>query len=409
MRTGCTASSELSRPADAVASERGLYPTRLPRAGAGRLRGAAGAVCLALAVAAGAGPARAGEPGQEAASVETKLVEAFRAECAAKAAAALEARSMTVAGRDGWLFLAGELRHLGAGKFWGDRAAEVSRAARPEWADPMPAILDFKRQMDAAGIQLILVPVPPKAVVYPDMITDAVRSDPKAERPVPRLDIDLQAFYALLREKGVDVLDLADALIASRKDEKEGLHPYCMTDTHWSPTACQMTAGLIVQRIGKRDWLPRSRRSPFATRVQTLEIAGDLAKGISGPPPAREKIEARIVTASGRGGVAETVDKASPVLVLGDSHCLVFNAGGDMHAVDAGLADQLAADLGMPIDCLGVRGSGATPARLSLMRRARADAGYLPGKKVIVWCFTAREFTESQGWREVPVVREAAQ
>jgi alginate O-acetyltransferase complex protein AlgJ len=39
------------------------------------------------------------------------------------------------------------------------------------------------------------------------------------------------------------------------------------------------------------------------------------------------------------------------------------------------------------------------------MRRAAGDEAYMAGKKVVVWCFTAREFTESQGWRKVPVIR----
>ena len=56
-------------------------------------------------------------------------------------------------------------------------------------------------------------------------------------------------------------------------------------------------------------------------------------------------------------------------------------------------------------DVLGVRGSCSTPARINLMRRANADPKYLAGKKVIIWCFTAREFTEGQGWRLVPVVK----
>jgi alginate O-acetyltransferase complex protein AlgJ len=92
-------------------------------------------------------------------------------------------------------------------------------------------------------------------------------------------------------------------------------------------------------------------------------------------------------------------------LLLGDSHCLVFHAGGDMLATGAGLADQLAFELGMPVDLIGVRGSGATPARMNLMRKIKSDEKYLAGKKLIVWCFAAREFTESQGWRKVPVVK----
>ena len=93
------------------------------------------------------------------------------------------------------------------------------------------------------------------------------------------------------------------------------------------------------------------------------------------------------------------------ILVLGDSHVLVFHDGGDMHATGAGLPDQLALELGAPVDVLGVRGSGATSARVSLARRARASSDYLSGKKVIIWCFGARELTQADAWKSVPLMK----
>jgi alginate O-acetyltransferase complex protein AlgJ len=89
---------------------------------------------------------------------------------------------------------------------------------------------------------------------------------------------------------------------------------------------------------------------------------------------------------------------------MGDSHCLVFQAGDDMLASSAGLPSQLAMELQLPIDWIGVRGSGARPARIQLFRRARKP-GYLAGKKVVIWCFSAREFTEASGWGKIPVKR----
>ena len=95
--------------------------------------------------------------------------------------------------------------------------------------------------------------------------------------------------------------------------------------------------------------------------------------------------------------------EASPVLLLGDSHNLVFHSGGDMHASRAGLADQLAFELGFAVDLAGVRGSGATPARINLFRRAQKDPDYWTKKRIVVWCFSVREFTQSDGWRIVPI------
>ena len=43
-------------------------------------------------------------------------------------------------------------------------------------------------------------------------------------------------------------------------------------------------------------------------------------------------------------------ERQSPVLLLGDSHVLVFQAGGNLHARGAGLADQLALELGFAVD-----------------------------------------------------------
>jgi alginate O-acetyltransferase complex protein AlgJ len=76
-----------------------------------------------------------------------------------------------------------------------------------------------------------------------------------------------------------------------------------------------------------------------------------------------------------------------------------------MYATGAGFADQLALKLGFPCDIIAVRGSGATPARVNLLRRCRSDPKYLANKKLVIWCFTAREFSESTGWTKVPVVR----
>src|SRR5438477_9405006 len=83
------------------------------------------------------------------------------------------------AGVDGWLFFAGELRLLSLGRFWGDEAPKVSRAHKPELADPIPAIVDFQKQLTARGIDLLVVPVPPKAAIYPEKILPgfAVRTD----------------------------------------------------------------------------------------------------------------------------------------------------------------------------------------------------------------------------------------
>jgi alginate O-acetyltransferase complex protein AlgJ len=119
-------------------------------------------------------------------------------------------------------------------------------------------------------------------------------------------------------------------------------------------------------------------------------------------PP--EKIAVQSVSEKGTG--APVLDDAnSPLLLLGDSHTLIYH-DRDFLPVRAGLVDQLALQLGFAPDLIGTSGSGATPVRINLYRRSGKDPNYLAKKKVVVWCFAAREFTEAtEGWAKVPIAK----
>lgn len=319
--------------------------------------------------------------------VDTNALFAQWAELAQRAA---EQGTIVVEGREGWLFFGPELRHLGVGKFWSEEAAAVSRARQPEWADPLPAILDFHRRLRELGVELVIIPVPPKAIVYPDKVPSSIEW---SDEVPPRLDVRHQAFYTLLRENGIDVLDLTEVFLSNRSHPKG--HMYCQQDTHWSGIATTLAAAQIALMIRSRAWFEDVPKTTFSEEWKSVEIAGDLWTALEEPSRPKEQVTLRFIRSE--------PDPESPVVLLGDSHTLVFHAGGDMHAEGAGLADQLALELGFPVDLSGVRGSGATAARINLLRRGQADPDYWANKKLVIWTFAAREFTESDGWREVPI------
>lgn len=309
----------------------------------------------------------------------------FRELCASSARAAEQSNSMSVAGRDGFFFLASELRHVGAGQFWGDGAARASRAA-PGQADPLPAILDFNNQLKKMGVRLIVMPVPPKVVIYPEMLPGFTNG---AAGPSP---VHSQ-FYGLLQSNGVEVLDLTDTFLAAKE---RGEAPYCRQDSHWSGAGCVLAARALANALGTPTGVASNA---LRDKWIEVEIKGDLAPGGAAIP--LEKMRLRAI--SDLSGAPLSPDRSSPVVLLGDSHNLVFHDGGDMLFKGAGLPDQMALALGYPVDLVAVRGSGATPARVNLLRRARQVTDYWAAKKCVVWCFAAREFTESDGWRKVPV------
>jgi alginate O-acetyltransferase complex protein AlgJ len=279
------------------------------------------------------------------------------------------AQASSVEGVDGWRFLPAEIKHLLAG----DPSKDPKK--------PLEAIVDFNEQLKRVGVRLIVVPVPAKATIHPEFLDERLKeegiSPPEA------------ALYEGLRAKGVEVVDLTQEFAGAKSNGPL----YCARDTHWNGRAITVAAQELAEML--KDAVPK--KLALDAREEPVEIQGDLGG-------AKETVTLRFVTPQGQTSRIEA-DRASPILVLGDSHVLVFHDGGDMHAAGAGLPDQLAFELGAPVDVLGVRGSGATPARVSLARRARANPNYLTEKKVIIWCFGARELTQADAWKIVPLAK----
>ena len=303
------------------------------------------------------------------------------------------AQNATVApGREGWLFLAAEQRHLQAGPFWGEHAAKTAQATAPGTQDPEAAIVDLASSLKAQGVELVFVPVPPKAVVMADKLATPGKPGDGGQHQ--------QAFYARLREQGVTVVDLTASFIAARTNDS--VKVYCRQDAHWSPAGIQIAA-VEIAAAAKKSLAAAASPAPDAYTVESADITitGDLwtLAGSSG-----EKESIRIETVK-KAGVVPTSDETSPVLLLGDSHTLFLSAGGDMQAVGAGLPEHLARTLGMQVEVMGVKGSGAGPSRLAFARKAMSKPGWLAGKKVVVYCLASRELTEATGvaWKKIPV------
>ena len=333
--------------------------------------------------------------------VDHSAAQTFLAHIRAIAATAEREQHGMVSGSDGWLFFVKELRSLSVGPFWSEHAAKTSIASNPEYADPLAAILDFNDQLKKADIELLLVPVPAKAAVYPRKISNTpITREAKTDRLI-RFDLHHQRFYEVLRKHGVDVLDLLP-LLAKHRNDKSG-HTYCRTDTHWSGRGVVLSARRIHEHVRRRKWLQDYPRQSYARETRDVTITGDLARMADEVSPRTETLPLVFVGRMTKSGPAPLeTDRESPVLVMGDSHTLVFH-DPTLHAKGAGLADHLAFHFGFQVDLVGIRGSGATAARIALLRRG----DNLKGKKLVIWCLSAREFTESvTGWRKVPVIRD---
>lgn len=279
---------------------------------------------------------------------------------------------------NGWLYSKNELAHLAKGELAGGKVAAVSACPKPQNANPLPALKAFNEELQALGVKLIVLPVPPKAAAAPFA-------------PLGRLEAMayLKPFYAELRAAGLEVVDISESFPA-----EAAANLYCRTDAHWGPAGM----ALAVQALAKK--IDALGDTAFAAATSKQTIAGDLAKSLSADKPETEEVSLQTVE-------GKTLDESSPILLIGDSHTLVFSTGGDMLAEKAGLAEQLAVAFKMPIDRIGVKGSAATAVRLNLYRKAAQNPDWLKNKKFVVYCFSCREFTESpSGWVTVPVMKK---
>ncbi len=197
----------------------------------------------------------------------------------------------------------------------------------------------------------------------------------------------------------MQIIDLIPEFIEAKK---RGQQLYCKTDSHYSGAGLAILADVMARKVKAEGWYKEMAASAdaFTREKRTISITGDLVVML-GNNQQQEEVALDFVKAVKASSPALWPE--SPVILMGDSHTLVFSSGGDLHAQNAGLAENLAAELGLGVDLLGVRGSGVTPARIKLYQRSKKNPQYLQNKKVLFWCFTAREITGMGGWKKIPV------
>ncbi len=280
-----------------------------------------------------------------------------------------------------WFFLVKELRHLATGNFWEKSWNEVA----VNHSDPLPYLVEFHNLLAERGVQLVLAPVPTKAATYPERLI-AGRDAGTGPSLSPYLD--------QLKEAGLSVIDIEPELRKFAAMDP-GNPVFCRQDAHLSPLGIEVLADSIAKRC--RSFVEEGKSDYRISEATNLEISGDQVAGSEweGKIP-REVDSIRYVSSGGVKGVETSPD--SPVLLLGDSHTLVFHSGEStgMHCKGAGLVDQLSFLLKQPVDLIGVRGSGMVQARKQLFYHATAHPDYWAGKKVVVWVFSVREFTQSR-------------
>jgi len=296
-------------------------------------------------------------------------------------------------GRGEGLFLRDNLRYLWAPAY-GSPPAE--RALGPfAGEDPLAVILDFHQQLKDRDIELLLLPVPPKATVQPDRLGRHLAADSRPQNP------GFGDFVQRLSAAGVEVFDPTATLLGTRQQRTR---VFLDRDTHWSPEGMRRVAEELAERIRLRPLWDSlgSAAAAFDERHVTVEGEGDLAglldsAGWLESRPMRVDVQQVIARRDGR----PPIDRRSPLLLLGDSFSQVYANAELGFGIRGGLGESLAGELGLPIDVIAIPGGGANRARQALALRS----GGLAGKRLVICQLSQRDLMLARDawWRvELP-------
>ncbi|MEI6536768.1 MAG: hypothetical protein WCN98_15585, partial [Verrucomicrobiaceae bacterium] len=289
----------------------------------------------------------------------------------------------------------------------------------PEMAklsDPKEVITKFATQLKERGIELLIVPVPLKPMLYSEYVMGSENYEWVTHPDSP-------AFYNELRAQGIDVLDVTRDLASLRgkrkhvfirqpdpKDKaaiaqadaesKELMDAFMKQDTHWTPEGMRFVAEKVAEHLKKNH----SQALPAPTTVIRAmdgvyrESMGDLVKMLdlkdANQSFAAERVFLKVI---GEG----TDNENAPIALLGDSFVNVFddptlgfeNPGKPAERIRAGFAQHLSLLLQQPLDVIAMNGKGSTGVRKALATRYDDK---VRAKKLVIWVIAARDLLLSK-------------
>ena len=281
--------------------------------------------------------------------------------------------------------------------------AEITEGTVPSGPGPLATILYLARQLEAAGVDLLLLPIPPRESTYPDLLGIPTPLGP-GETP-PLLDLRLREFYRKLEESGIEVVDLQPAFLARRFRTVDGppSEPGPFTellfrrqDTHWTTYGASVAAEVVAEHIRRYLWFAEAKRRFGEARVveesRWQRSRGSIARRLveagrlDPDSPVELFLERRAVV---RGEQWSWNDRTSPIVIIGDSFSNPVY----------GFADHLLKELGFRVDLMYVPGGIQ---RSSEALRLRGDG--LAGKRLLIWEFASFALASPRMWQTVDVI-----
>lgn len=296
-------------------------------------------------------------------------------------------------GRNGWWFYRPDVRFLT------ERCPDHS-AAKTGPRAAVSAIVSFRDQLAARGIRLLVIPMPGKPSIYPNMLTRrAVVCDPRVREHTRKVMTGLAA-------TGVETIDLFEAFAQANATSRpsDSASWYLERDTHWTNGGARFAAGVVARKVRSLGLAPAGSVG-YETKPVVVHRPGDVLRMLRSPMIealfSPEAVPCEQVVRRDNGTPYRD-DPASPILVLGDSFLRIYERD---EPGSAGFIAHLARELSQPLASIVNDGGAST-----LVRQALADKpALLKHKKLVIWEFVERDIRFGmEGWKEVPLPEVAS-
>lgn len=302
--------------------------------------------------------------------------------------ASMGAAGGNVVGKDGFIFSGAELKRVGALPGPGGCRTAVG------------AIAEYQQTLRKEGVQLVVVPVPVRSMIYADKISKDLKVKSR------RVDSGIADAMSALRERGVRVVDLTDTLYSGRL-EKEA-PSYTRTANALSPAGVRAAAAEVASEVrssaGSRGL---GKGAAMGAEEMSITFQGPLAASANPVAPA-ETLKVRNVGRTKDGGGLKAVSFGSsgaPVMIMGDGNILAWREANNPAGASgtfASLADQLSYELAADIDVLSNNQDGRNAPRMRILSSGTAGKNMLHSTRVVVWVFSALDLASSN-WKRTPL------
>jgi alginate O-acetyltransferase complex protein AlgJ len=284
-------------------------------------------------------------------------------------------------GRGGWLFYRPDVDYVTGPPFLESKVMTHRAHTAAVQPDPVKAIVAFRDQLAARGIELVLLPIPTKPSIEGEWLSPRARAEELLENG------SFADFQRRLAGASVRIFDPAPLLV-DRKAGSNDLPQYLEGDTHWRPEAMEFVAERLVWFLGSPPGTPADKLAVVPAEITGHGDIGRMLKLPENQDTATQTVSIRQIK---DGDNPWRPNRNSDILLLGDSFANIFSLEALGWGESAGFAEHLSRSLGRSIDCILRNSNGAFATREILTRELARGRDRLAGKKLVIWEFAARE------------------